>query len=108
VDHVELIQDVDGGSRNFVLCPGRAYDRSPCGTGTSAKLACLAADGKLAEDEKHTVESIIGSRFVGRFRWVDREKGIIAPTVSGTAHITSEARLILDDKDLYCWGIRSR
>ncbi len=108
VDHVELAQEVDGLSRNFVLCPGKAYDRSPCGTGTSAKLACLAADGKLAEGEEHVIESIIGSRFVGKFKWVDREKGIIAPTVTGTAHITSEATLILDERDLYCWGIRSR
>lgn len=93
-------------SRNFVLCPGKAYDRSPCGTGTSAKLACLAADGELAEGEEHVVESIIGSRFVGKFKWIDRERGIIAPTVTGTAHITAEATLLLDERDPYCWGIR--
>lgn len=108
VDHVELLHEVEGQSRNFVLCPGKVYDRSPCGTGSSAKLACLAADAKLEEDEEHVVESIIGSRFVGRFKWVEREKGIITPTVTGTAHITAEATLILDDRDLYCWGIRSR
>lgn len=46
---IELFaDDAEADSRNFVLCPGKAYDRSPCGTGTSAKLACLAADDKLA------------------------------------------------------------
>jgi len=93
-------------SRNFVLCPGKAYDRSPCGTGTSAKLACLAADGELAEGEEHVVESIIGSRLVGKFQWVDRERGIIAPTITGTAHVNAEATLMLDERDPYCWGIR--
>ena len=63
-----------GHSRNFVLCPGGAYDRSPCGTGTSAKLACLAADGKLAEDEAWEQEGILGTRFTGRFRWVEDRK----------------------------------
>ncbi len=101
------IGDYECVSRTFVLCPGKAYDRSPCGTGTSAKLACLAADGKLAEGEKHVVESIIGSRFVGEFRWVDQAKGIIAPTVTGTAHITAEATLLIDERDLYGWGIGS-
>lgn len=113
VDHVELVASLKAGdreptlSRNFVLCPGKAYDRSPCGTGTSAKLACLAADGKLAEGEKHAVESIIGSRFVGEFRWIDRAKGIIAPTITGTAHLTAEATLLIDERDLYGWGIGS-
>lgn len=109
VDHVELISRPTGAgvhARNFVLCPGAAYDRSPCGTGTSAKLACLAADGKLAENKDHVVESIIGSRFTGRFRWIDREKGIIVPTITGKAHLTAEATLILNEQDPYCWGIR--
>lgn len=109
VDHVELIgpaRSAGAHSSNFVLCPGKAYDRSPCGTGTSAKLACLAADGKLAEGDEHIVESIIGSRFVGSFKWVDRERGIIAPTISGTAHVNAEATLLLDESDPYCWGIR--
>jgi 4-hydroxyproline epimerase len=108
IDHVELIgpsRDPTAHSRNFVLCPGKAYDRSPCGTGTSAKLACLAADGKLAEGEEHVVESIVGSRFTGRFRWVDRDRGLIAPTISGSAHITAEASLMLNEQDPYCWGI---
>lgn len=127
VDHVELVAEPKAESRrpkqsapphigsneeqvsrNFVLCPGKAYDRSPCGTGTSAKLACLAADGELAEGEEHVVESIIGSRFVGKFQWVDRERGIIAPTVTGTAQVNAEATLLLDERDRYCWGIRQK
>jgi proline racemase len=109
VDHVELLgpaKATGAHSRNFVLCPGKAYDRSPCGTGTSAKLACLAADGKLAENSEHIVESIIGSRFVGKFKWVDRAKGIIAPNITGTARVNAEATLLLDELDPYCWGIR--
>jgi 4-hydroxyproline epimerase len=109
VDHVELLSSrSDGVSRNFVLCPGGAYDRSPCGTGTSAKLACLAADGELQEGEPHVIESIIGSRFVGTFRWVDQERGLIAPTITGTAHVTAEATLLIDERDLYAWGIRDQ
>lgn len=107
VDHVELIgKTPTARSRNFVLCPGKAYDRSPCGTGTSAKLACLAADGVLAEGEEWTQESILGSVFKGQFRWIDRAQGTIAPTITGTAHVTAEAKLILDPKDPFCWGIR--
>jgi proline racemase len=107
VDHVELIgKTPTARSRNFVLCPGKAYDRSPCGTGTSAKLACLAADGVLAEGEQWTQESILGSVFQGQYRWIDRVQGTIAPTITGTAHVTAEAKLILDPKDPFCWGIR--
>ena len=110
VDHVELFAASTLGeadSRNFVLCPGKAYDRSPCGTGTSAKLACLAADGKLAEGDPWVQESLIGSTFVGRYRWLDRAKGEILPTLSGTAHVTGESLLRLDPKDPFCWGIRA-
>jgi proline racemase len=110
VDHVELYAqpsrpDVD--SRNFVLCPGKAYDRSPCGTGTSAKLACLAADDKLAEGEPWIQESLIGSTFTARYRWVNRDRGEVAPTIIGTAHITAEALLRLDPADPFCFGIRA-
>ncbi len=110
IDHVELFapSPLPGAdSRNFVLCPGKAYDRSPCGTGTSAKLACLAADGKLAEGAPWVQESIIGSRFVGSFRWLDRARGEILPVITGTAHVMAEATLLLDDRDLFCWGIRA-
>lgn len=108
VDHVELFGPAacGGDSRNFVLCPGKAYDRSPCGTGTSAKVACLAADGKLKVGEKWTQESIIGSKFSAHFEWVDESKGIIRPTISGTAYVCAEATLILDERDPFCWGIR--
>ncbi|MBI5768708.1 MAG: proline racemase family protein [Verrucomicrobia bacterium] len=110
VDHVELFAPSPAAgahSRNFVLCPGKAYDRSPCGTGTSAKLACLADDGKLAEGATWVQESVIGSRFEGRYRWLDRAKGEVAPVITGTAHIMAEATLHLDERDPFCWGIRA-
>jgi 4-hydroxyproline epimerase len=101
VDHVILY----GRTSNFVLCPGRAYDRSPCGTGTSARLACLAADGRLAEGATFVQESIIGSCFDARYRWLDRSAGIIEPTITGTAYLTSEATLIFDPTDPFRHGI---
>jgi proline racemase len=110
VDHIELFGppvNPVAHSRNFVLCPGLAYDRSPCGTGTSAKLACLAADGKLAEGEPWVQEGILGSTFTGRYRWLDRQRGQVAPTITGSAHVTAEATLLLDDADPFCWGIKS-
>jgi len=110
VDHVELFADSENEGvdcRNFVLCPGKAYDRSPCGTGTSAKLACLAADGELAEGATWIQESIIGSRFSARYRWIDRAKREIAATITGTAHVNAEAVLRLQTADPFCWGIRA-
>jgi 4-hydroxyproline epimerase len=109
VDHVELFGAPEGSgadSRSFVLCPGKAYDRSPCGTGTSAKLACLAAEGELAEGEEWVQESVIGSRFHARFRWLDKDAGSIEPTIAGRAWVTSESNLVLDPTDPYRWGIR--
>jgi 4-hydroxyproline epimerase len=109
VDHVELYgaPSVPGASsRNFVHCPGGAYDRSPCGTGTSAKLACLAADGKLAEGAPWVQESIIGSTFRCAYRWLDRAEGKISPLITGSASINAEITQILDERDPYCWGIR--
>jgi proline racemase len=109
VDHVELFgpPTVSGAdSRSFVQCPGKAYDRSPCGTGTSAKLACLAADGKLAEGAPWVQESIIGSTFTSRFRWLDRGAGKVAPVITGRAFVNAEATLLLDERDPFCWGIR--
>jgi len=109
VDHVELFgpsPNEGADCRNFVLCPGKAYDRSPCGTGTSAKLACLAADGTLAEGEPWIQESVIGSAFNASFRWLDRSLGKIAPTISGRAHVIAESTLLLDAADPFCWGIR--
>ena len=108
VDHVELFGPPGGAgasSRNFVLCPGGAYDRSPCGTGTSAKLACLAADGKLEEGEPWVQESLIGSTFTARYRWHDRGRGEIVPTITGRAYVTAEATLRLEPDDPFRWGI---
>ena len=108
IDHIELftsrVENVGAAdSRNFVLCPGKAYDRSPCGTGTSAKLACLVADGKLREGDVWRQESIVGSRFEGRVR-IEGDK--IYPTIRGSAFVTGEADLILQERDPFCWGIR--
>ncbi len=106
IDHVELFSksEKDGvDSKNFVLCPGKAYDRSPCGTGTSAKLACLFEDGKLRPGEVWRQESIIGSVFEGRVEVT--EEGLI-PIITGEAHITAESILLLDPGDPFRWGIR--
>ena len=130
IDHIELF----AGNRNFVLCPGRAYDRSPCGTGTSAKLACLAADGKLAPGEVWRAESIIGSVFEGTFEEIaqnglgrgagggnvrdglDAATGLCAnqtdgayirPTITGRAWISAHGKLILDPGDPFVHGIQT-
>jgi proline racemase len=108
VDHIELFgppASPGANSRNFVLCPGKAYDRSPCGTGTSAKLAGLAADDKLAEGSLWVQEGILGSTFTGSFTWLDRAAGRIAPQITGTAFVNGEATLLLDERDPFCWGI---
>lgn len=105
IDHIEVngaAPDGSGVARNFVLCPGLAYDRSPCGTGTSAKLACLAADGKLAEGERWVQQGILGSAFEGNYRLSGRG---IAPRISGRAYITARAQLVIDPADPFAWGI---
>jgi 4-hydroxyproline epimerase len=107
IDHIELFgppSRSDADVKNFVLCPGKAYDRSPCGTGTSAKLACLAADGKLAEGAVWRQESLIGSLFEGRYRRVNERT--IVPRITGTAWVTAEATLLFADDDPYADGIR--
>ena len=106
IDHVELfgpsqLSGVD--SRNFVLCPGNAYDRSPCGTGTSAKLACLFADGKLNEGQIWRQESIVGSVFEGTVSVIDN---VVHPRIKGSAFITAESDLIFDGRDPFSMGIR--
>jgi 4-hydroxyproline epimerase len=104
IDHIELFGPSSvADSRNFVLCPGKAYDRSPCGTGTSAKLACLHADGKLRPGQVWRQESIIGSIFEGAVEVVD---GLVYPSITGTAYVNAEAKLILDERDPFCMGIR--
>lgn len=108
VDHIELFgpATVAGAdSKNFVLCPGGAFDRSPCGTGTSAKLACLAADGLLEEGATWVQESIIGTTFQGTYRWQDRQSGEIIPTITGTAFVTAKAELIVDPDDPFPTGL---
>ncbi|QDH71766.1 proline racemase family protein [Marilutibacter alkalisoli] len=105
IDHIEvngIAPDGSGQARNFVLCPGLAYDRSPCGTGTSAKLACLAADGKLAEGEVWVQQGILGTAFEASYQ--RRGRGIL-PRIAGTAHITARAQLLIDPADPFAWGI---
>jgi 4-hydroxyproline epimerase len=107
IDHIELfgpsnLPSVD--SKNFVLCPGKAYDRSPCGTGTSAKLACLYADGKIREGQVWKQESIVGSVFEGSISVRD---GKVYPSIKGSAFVNAEAELVLDPQDPFCAGIRS-
>lgn len=103
IDHIELFaDDPHANSRNFVMCPGKAYDRSPCGTGTSAKLACLAADGKLAEGQVWTQASITGSQFHGRY---EREGDHIRPFITGRAYMTADSTLLIDEQDPFAWGI---
>ncbi|HEX4488468.1 MAG TPA: 4-hydroxyproline epimerase [Terriglobales bacterium] len=107
IDHIELFASselVGVNSKNFVLCPGKAYDRSPCGTGTSAKLACLYADGKLKEGQVWKQESIIGSVFEGS---VTVRDGKVYPSIKGSAFVNAEADLILDSRDPLCMGIRA-
>jgi len=106
IDHVEIFgpPELEGArSKNYVLCPGGAYDRSPCGTGLSAKLACLAADGKLAEGEEWQQESIIGTSFRGVYRSVE---GGILPTITGRAFVTGDNMLLFDEADPLRDGIR--
>ena len=106
VDHIELFGPAraeHANSRNFVLCPGDAYDRSPCGTGTSAKLACLAARGTLAPGEPWVQESVIGSHFTARYR--PAPNGRIVPSISGQAFVCAEATLIRDAADPFRDGI---
>jgi 4-hydroxyproline epimerase len=107
IDHIELFgpsQQPSVDSKNFVLCPGKAYDRSPCGTGTSAKLACLFADGKIREGQIWRQESIVGSVFEGS---VTIREGMVYPSIKGSAFVNSEAELVLDPEDPFCMGIRS-
>ena len=105
IDHIEVFGPPNGeqaDSKNFVLCPGKSYDRSPCGTGTSAKLACLYASGKFSEGDVLRQESIIGSVFEGA---ITVKNGIVYPHIKGSAYITGESNLILDPDDPFQWGI---
>lgn len=104
IDHVELLAPGEGGAdaRTFVLCPGAAWDRSPCGTGTSAKLAVLQARGQLSPDQRWVQESVIGSRFTG---WLEGDGETLVPRVQGRAYITARATLHLDPADPFRYGL---
>ena len=97
--------DAANSARNFTLCPGGAIDRSPCGTGTSALLACLAADGELAPGEEWRQESILGSVFRATYERLDA--GRVAPTITGTAFVTAEATHCFNGDDPLDGGFRT-
>jgi 4-hydroxyproline epimerase len=104
IDHIEFFSDSEtADSRNFVLCPGGAYDRSPCGTGTSAKLACLADDGILAPNTDWVQESVIGSSFIARYKLNDQDQ--IIPSITGRAYICADSTLIQQPGDPFRNGI---
>ncbi|MBO9874801.1 MULTISPECIES: 4-hydroxyproline epimerase [Xanthomonas] len=105
IDHIEIngpAPDASADARNFVLCPGLAYDRSPCGTGTSAKLACLAADGKLVPGQVWRQQGILGSVFEGSY--TAGARGVL-PRITGQAFLTARAQLLIDPQDPFAWGI---
>jgi 4-hydroxyproline epimerase len=113
IDHIELFgpaANAANDARNFVLCPGGAYDRSPCGTGTSAKLACLADDGKLAQGASWRQESVIGSVFTGRYErpasaLANVPANAVLPRIHGRAHVTLDATMVFDPADGFAWGL---
>lgn len=118
IDHIELFSnaiDPTNHSRSFVLCPGGAYDRSPCGTGTSAKLSCLAAEGKLPPGQSWRQESIIGTVFTASYRHSlqpdlappSADGPVVIPSITGRAHICAESTLRFDPLDPFVWGIVS-
>jgi 4-hydroxyproline epimerase len=102
IDHIELFgPSTKADSRSFVLCPGKAYDRSPCGTGTSAKLACLYADSKLQEGQTWKQQSVVGSIFEGM---VTVQNGLVFPTITGEAWVMSRGELLVDERDPFSCG----
>jgi 4-hydroxyproline epimerase len=109
IDHIELLgkaHDPAHDGRSFVLCPGGAYDRSPCGTGTSAKLACLAADGLLAPGETWHQESVIGSVFSASYQLTEAGSATqVLPFITGRAHVTLDAHVVIDPEDPFAWGL---
>ena len=107
IDHIEVYgppEREDADSKNFVLCPGGAYDRSACGTGTSAKMACLFADGKLREGQLWRQESITGTLFEGH---VEVQGEQVYPFIKGEAFVNAEMTVVLNEHDPFCWGIRA-
>jgi 4-hydroxyproline epimerase len=107
IDHIEFFsapQSPSNASRNFVLCPGASFDRSPCGTGTSAKMACLYADGKLAPGDIWIQEGILGTFFEGKI--AGAPNGRVHPEITGRAWITGESKLLFQSNDPFAAGIR--
>lgn len=119
IDHIELFADSNDAqvdSKNFVLCPGAAYDRSPCGTGTSAKLACLAADNILEPEQLWQQQGVVGSSFTGSYQYATNlkntaamtyPKNTIIPTIRGHAYVCAETTLVVQEADPFKWGIPS-
>ena len=108
IDHIELLGPARASGhhgRSFVLCPGGAYDRSPCGTGTSAKLACLAAAGALAPGQAWYQESVIGSVFEARYEGATDGSARVHPFITGRAHVTLDAQVVIDPADPFAWGL---
>jgi 4-hydroxyproline epimerase len=107
IDHIEFFSEPhesENSSRNFVLCPGASFDRSPCGTGTSAKMACLYDDGKLLPGTLWKQEGILGTVFQGSISSAhDKE---VNPSIRGRAWITGELKLLFDDDDPFAMGIK--
>jgi 4-hydroxyproline epimerase len=106
IDHIEFTspaEDPANSGRNFVLCPGAAFDRSPCGTGTSAKMACLYADGKLTPGQTWRQEGILGTVFEGS---ISVSGDVVTPTIKGSAYITAESTLLFDERDPFRGGIQ--
>ncbi len=109
IDHIEVFgpptDPALADSRNFVLCPGKAYDRSPCGTGTSAKLACLHADGKLKPGKTWRQASILDTIFEGSVE--ELPDGRVIPRVSGRAWVNGESFYHFNPSDPFRYGIPS-
>jgi len=115
IDHVELFSkpvDPSNSSRNFVLCPGASFDRSPCGTGTSAKMACMHAGGTLEPGMTWRQEGILGTVFVGSVEVeakgahpTSTQGQAVIPTITGRAWITAESTLLFDPSDPFQEGI---
>lgn len=104
IDHIEICgPSTRASAKNFVLCPGKQYDRSPCGTGTSAAMACLFEDGLLREGETWVQESFTGTKFEGK---VERKGSKLIPTIRGRAYINAIGKILLDDDDPLIWGVR--
>ena len=100
--------DPKATARNAVFYGDKAIDRSPCGTGTSARLAQWYTKGKIKQGEPFVHESIIGSKFTGRVEEVTELDGkpAIVPSIEGWAMVTGYNHIIIDDDDPYAHGFQ--